>query len=347
MACKLLIVTYEASRRGGIEEVSRQVSLIAEKAENISSKVLIYKKGRISRLISMYKVMFWILLGYKPMVMHPYIFEKISFIMQLFQTKCIVWAYGIDVWGAQGSSKARSIAKASLIIAISSYTKQRILENHPKANTRIIHLSIDSENCQNKFNEKEDNQILTVGRLSSNERYKGHDLVIEALYLLKKRGVRVKYNIVGKGDDLPRLQALTKEFFIEDQVYFHGYVADEEIDEIYSRSFLFVMPSYVIKSKNGIWGGEGFGLVYLEAGLHKLPVIACNEGGQTDCIVDGETGFLVNPNPEEIAEKIELLMNDPDLAQEMGEAGYRHVQNNFSFEHFEKNVVNVIKEVLS
>lgn len=140
---------------------------------------------------------------------------------------------------------------------------------------------------------------------------------------------------------------LYQKKFIEDQVYFHGYVADEEIGEIYSRSFLFVMPSYVIKSKNDIWGGEGFGLVYLEAGLHKLPVIACNEGGQTDCIIDGETGFLVNPHPEEIAEKIELLMNKPELAQKMGEAGYRHVVNNFSFDRFEKNVVNVIKEVLA
>ncbi len=343
MKKKILVVTYGASRDGGIEEVSRQVSYIFNETKNFSCKLLIYKGGRLGIILSTLRVLFWVIVGYQPMIMHPFIFEKVNFITLISQ-KTIVWAYGIDVWGRYGLNKAPAIIKAHKIIAISSYTKERIQENHLSAkNIYVIPLAVDPHrvNCS-QIAPKSDNNIITVSRLAANERYKGHDVVLHALSLLKTKGISPIYNIVGKGDDIERLKKLVEALHLSNQVRFHGYVPDSEIGDIYQRSNIFVMPSFVKKSENEIWGGEGFGLVYLEAGLHRLPVIACDEGGQTDCIIDGKTGFLVKPEPEQVAEKIEILLKNSQLAQEMGEAGYDNVMNNFTFERFKRDVLQLI-----
>jgi phosphatidylinositol alpha-1,6-mannosyltransferase len=71
-------------------------------------------------------------------------------------------------------------------------------------------------------------------------------------------------------------------------------------------------------------GGEGFGIVYLEAGARGLPVVAGNVGGATDAVVHGETGLLIDPtDPDAVAGAIVALLTDKDRARSMGEAGRR------------------------
>jgi phosphatidylinositol alpha-1,6-mannosyltransferase len=80
------------------------------------------------------------------------------------------------------------------------------------------------------------------------------------------------------------------------------------------------MPS---RLPDGGIGGEGFGIVYLEAAAHRLPVVAAREGGAVDA-VDGErSAVLVDPrDPAAVAGALERLLLDRDLAARLGEAGY-------------------------
>ncbi len=72
----------------------------------------------------------------------------------------------------------------------------------------------------------------------------------------------------------------------------------------------------------GGFAGEGFGIVYLEAGVFAKPVVAGNVGGALDAVIDGETGLLVDPDdPLAVAQAITTLLSDRQLAQRLGAGG--------------------------
>ncbi|MEX0374574.1 glycosyltransferase family 4 protein [Spiribacter pallidus] len=342
---KILIISNDFSKNGGIEFLSELVYkaiykhfIVQKFSKRCNNKLIrILKEISIRRSLRGKNLIIF---------MHSFLYNRYKKYIPN-KTKTIIWTHGIEVWGAWGKKKNPNLEYADKVIAVSSFTAERVHENWPSANVSIVNNAIEPFELSNDVEMK--NEIVILSRIDSTEKYKGHELVFESLSILKNSDTAdiPVFHVIGQGDDRDRLEEVVKTLGISDHVIFHGYVDDAELSHIFSRCFAFVMPSFVRINPNDIWGGEGFGLVYLEAGLHKLPVIACNEGGQTDCVIDGETGFLVNPNPDEIAEKIELLMNNPELAHKMGEAGYWHVKNNFLFDHFEKNVVNVIKEVFA
>jgi phosphatidylinositol alpha-1,6-mannosyltransferase len=279
--------------------------------------------------------------------MHPYIFEKFKNIpTYLINYKSICFTYGIDVWGNYGKFRSTNLKNADQVLSVSKYTTLRLISNYPDLKIKTIHLGIDTSIINNTNNIcKNSFEILTVGRLSSTERYTGHDLVIHAIKLLMDKKIHVKYNIVGDGDDIARLKNLCNQINVQDRVNFYGYIDDNEISNIYKKSSVFVMPSTVIERKNAIWGGEGLGLVYLEAGLYKLPVIASNLGGQTDCIINNVTGYLIDPTPENIASKIEILFKSKQIRESMGCAAEKFILEKFTSKNFSNNLLSIIKEI--
>ena len=97
--------------------------------------------------------------------------------------------------------------------------------------------------------------MLIVGRLSSQQRHKGHDHLIEAMPLIVQSVPDAQLVIAGAGDDRERLESKAKQLGLADSVIFTGWLDNAELDRLYSRCALFVMPSE----------GDGFGLVFLEA----------------------------------------------------------------------------------
>ncbi len=348
MRTKVIVISWEFSRRGGIEEVSRQVaeSVKASRALRISvwrypvsNKFSVLARWWLRMTLDKKAIYFF---------MHPYIFEQFRDVWARKDAPAaIVWAHGIEVWGNFGKQKASALPLATKVIASSTYTRERVLENFPQADVSVVPLAVHCGPAYHFRAPQRPFEILSVGRLAGKERYKGHDFVLEALALLKQRGINIHYNIVGSGDDKARLQRRVGELGLNELVEFHGYLADEAAEMVYARSSLFVMPSHVIKRDEELWSGEGLGLVYLEAAGHGLPVIACDEGGQKDCVIDGETGFLVPPNPEIIAGKIEYLMKNRELCRRMGEQGRRFVSRNFTPAKFRASVCDAIGTAMS
>ena len=92
---------------------------------------------------------------------------------------------------------------------------------------------------------------------------------------------------------------------------------------------------------------EGFGLVAVEAMLHNLPVIATKVGGLQDVVLDGETGYLVPPiAPQALAEKIQLLIDQPELRKQMGQKGKARALQHFTAERYCRDVENLYLELL-
>jgi glycosyltransferase involved in cell wall biosynthesis len=95
-------------------------------------------------------------------------------------------------------------------------------------------------------------------------------------------------------------------------------VSDEELDHVYDRADIFAMTS--VNLADSI---EGFGLVYLEASAHGLPVVAHSVGGVPEAVVDGKTGLLVPPHhPQQLTAAFARLIADPALRRQYGSAGF-------------------------
>lgn len=158
--------------------------------------------------------------------------------------------------------------------------------------------------------------VLTVGRLHPR---KGQLVTLEALQALApKFRQQVEYWIVGgqsKGGYEQRLRAAAAGSDV--CVRFFGNIPDDELDTIYDRADIFAMTS--IDYHNSV---EGFGLVYLEASAHGLPVVAHQVGGVPEAVKDGVTGLLVPPDhPAQLTAAFERLISDRSLRQRLGKEG--------------------------
>jgi len=158
--------------------------------------------------------------------------------------------------------------------------------------------------------------VLTVGRLHPR---KGQLLALEALQALPAAlRDRVEYWIVGATGKPPyekTLRAAADRPGLT--VRFLGDVPSARLETIYAQADIFALTS--IDHGHSV---EGFGLVYLEASAHGLPVVAHRVGGVPEAVVDGETGFLVPPrHPAQLTDAFRKLIEDPVLRRAFGEAG--------------------------
>jgi glycosyltransferase involved in cell wall biosynthesis len=182
-------------------------------------------------------------------------------------------------------------------------------------------------------------QILFVSNLIES---KGCYILLEACKILKDKGLSFNCNFVGAAT-----KAILKDEFIEqidlrglsNQVFYLGPKYGNDKNRIFEKSDIFVFPTSYHK--------ECFPLVLLEAMQFSLPVVSTFEGGIPDVVEDNVTGFLVlGEDAVTLAEKLELLISNPELCKEMGKAGNKKYLNSFTLEHFEKNMFNILQDCI-
>lgn len=182
--------------------------------------------------------------------------------------------------------------------------------------------------------------LLSVGRLVTR---KGFDVVLKAVAALKARGRMVRYAIVGEGPDRERLEALAEELGVRDAVTFQGALDTGELSAAYAAADAFIM----VPRAEGP-DIEGYGIVYLEAGLMGAPVIGSRSGGVPEAVKDGETGILVDPDDvEAVADAVERLADDEALRRRMGESGRARVIEEFGAERQAKRFMAAIKQIMA
>lgn len=166
---------------------------------------------------------------------------------------------------------------------------------------------------------------LIVGRMNASERHKGHDELLHAWPSVMQRVPGARLVVVGGGDDVGRLRALTRELGIANAVLFTGVISDRTLAGLRQKARLFVMPAT----------NEGFGLVYLEAMAAGLPCIGTTADAAAEIIVDGVTGLLVQPHdPTAIADAVARLLIDPGYATRLGETGRARAERDYSYVRF-------------
>ena len=161
--------------------------------------------------------------------------------------------------------------------------------------------------------------ILYLGRL---KRYKGVDLVMRALALLRERGLGVRFLVAGRGDYEPELRRLREELGLQSQVELLGFVSEAEQLELFRRSWVHVLAS----------AKEGWGLTNLEAGACATPTVGSDVPGVRDSVRHDRTGLLVpHGDVAALAAALERVLTDDALRARLGD-GARAFAREFSWE---------------
>jgi glycosyltransferase involved in cell wall biosynthesis len=160
--------------------------------------------------------------------------------------------------------------------------------------------------------------LLSVGGL---QKLKGVNHVLEALATLRSRH-DFTYVIVGDGEESRNLRTLARELELEDRVVFCGRLGREEVPQYFSACDLFILGSLT----------EGSGNVLLEAMSSGRPVICTDSGGPPEYVLHGRTGFVVPVGDvQAMAERIRQLLDKPELADSLGEAGRTRMVEGFAY----------------
>ena len=208
----------------------------------------------------------------------------------------------------------KNARSAQKIITASNYMADKI-KNIYKREAKFIELGVNNKVFVND-KRKTREYILFIGKKN---KVKGYDFYLKVKETLKNNA-NIKWIELG---------------FDKDQAKISN---DNELAMIYSKSLCLLCISRQ----------EPLGLTALESISCETPVLAVNEGGYRETVIDGVTGYLLPRDPKTFAEKIKYLMENPDVARKMGEAGREHVKKNFTWEKhvkcLEKYLIQVANE---
>ncbi|MBI2580912.1 glycosyltransferase family 4 protein [Candidatus Woesearchaeota archaeon] len=175
------------------------------------------------------------------------------------------YVYGIEKEGME---------KADAVIAVSGYTRQKIMENYgiPESKIRVVHNAIDKDDIpwigslDHGKSSGSTKTVLYLGRITLQ---KGPDYFVAAAKKALEADPNIRFIIAGSGDMEPRIIEKAAELGIGHNVLFAGFLRDEEIHKAYRMADLYVMPSV----------SEPFGITPLEAVMNQTPVIISKQSG--------------------------------------------------------------------
>ncbi len=245
------------------------------------------------------------------------------FLIKIQKKPFVVWAQGSDVYFQSKIKRLTSkiiLKNADSVIALTEDMKNH-LKNIYEREILIIPNGIDlskfeylpKDNYYSKFGfEKNTKIILYVGTFRP---VKGLKYLIEAMKIIGDKEKRLV--IIGHGKEKDDLENLVKNLNLKDCVTFIGKTPNQEVIRFMASSDVFVLPSL----------SEGFPIVILEAMASGLPIVATKVRGLPEIFKDGQNGFLVEPrNPEKIAEKILLILNDEELSKRISKNNLEEVK---------------------
>ena len=302
--------------------------------------------GKIGAMIAMFFVTVYLVLFRQVREVHAgqlvscgptgYLFQSV------FGIPCFLWLYGGESRTNYSASPLKQriaeflITRCRLLVTNSPTTTRefldfgippgRIIEIVPAVDSGRFSPGPPSERYIRRYNLEGKKILVTVGRLVER---KGHDLVLKAMSLMKDYP-DLHYCIAGAGPYRGRLEELAEELGVSDRVTFLGLVDENDLPDCYRLGDIFVMPNRTIPGKAD--SIEGFGMTFIEAGACGRPVIGGRSGGAFDAVEDGVTGYLIDPEkPDDLAEKITYLLDNPDVCREMGRRGRERAIKSFSW----------------
>jgi phosphatidyl-myo-inositol dimannoside synthase len=251
-------------------------------------------------------------------------------------TRVVPVLVGIEAWEALQPARAHALRRASRAIAISHHTAREF----KRANPEFANLTVDvcwpatptlptapTDTASSSY-------ALIVGRMAANERYKGHDELIDTWTRVRRAVPDARLIVAGSGDDVARLRERVAAAALDGAITFEEHVSAERLATLYRDCAFLVLPSR----------REGFGYVLLEAMFAGRACIG-GKGAAEEIIVPGETGLIVDPaSPDDLANAMIDLFRDPERSARMGAAGRERAVRVFSAERFAQDLERALAQ---
>ena len=257
----------------------------------------------------------------------------------------VLLVYGSEVWNDPSFRRVPFTEIAAVrwcldeVVSISRYTAARMAKvfRLPESRFRLLPCAVDLGDERHRTAARGANghphTLLTVSRMGPKDRYKGIGKVIGSLPRILRDLPDTRYVVVGDGPLRPQLMVQAESTGVADRVDFLGRVDDRRLEETYAASDVFVMPS----------SGEGFGIVFLEAWKHSLPVVCGDRDASAEVVTHGVNGLCVDPESEdEIAGGVLTLLRDRERARRMGERGYQTVLDRYTHPRFRSRLHEIL-----
>jgi len=232
----------------------------------------------------------------------------------------------------------RMVAALDAVVTSSPFAARRIDECYGRA-AGVITLGIDRERLDAAHHQPtRPDRLLTVNYLHPRKRV---DLIVEAVAeLLGRQGDAAPagapvLTIVGDGPERDRLVEMARRLGIGEQVEFAGFVAEEDLPRYYWDA-----ACYVHATRD-----ESFGLSVIEASYCGRPIVAVDEGGVRDTVVDGVTGYRVAATPVAVADGIARVLGAPDGGAGLGEAGRAKIADEFRWSRGAEDLLDIARRV--
>ena len=343
MTSRFIVLTPRLDGRDGISEVSRQVvrALAEESSAGVEAWTLdggcpddMGKPGVTVRSAAgnRARLLRWTIeaairrsfAGTTVVAMHVHL-APLGALLRARGARLAAFLHGIEVWRPLRLRERSALELADRVVANSRHTVEQFRAVNPWWGSRSITVAAlgASPAAANVTPSAERGFVLIVGRLSSAERYKGHDALIDAWPAVLQAVPDARLIVAGDGDDRPRLEARVAAADLTTAIRFTGRVSDDALRGLYQACALFAMPST----------GEGFGLVYVEAMREAKPCLALRAAA--DIIEDGVTGVLLDEaRPAALAAAIAGLLNDGDRRARLGRAAGARAAAEFTEQQF-------------
>jgi glycosyltransferase involved in cell wall biosynthesis len=263
----------------------------------------------------------------------------------------VVHFHGYDITSELNDRSYKSdlsniLEHANAVITASKHIKRLVVLNGcEESKVHVIRYGINVPNELDILDWKErKNDFIFVGRLTLK---KNPIALILAFNLAWKKNSHINLHIVGDGPLKMECIKLCKKLNIEDYVKFHGALSNDLAIDLVKNSKV-----YVQHSVTPITGDqEGFAISLAEAASYKLPVVSTIHNGIPENVIDGITGLLVKEyDYEAMGEKMSYLINNSEIAIEMGGEGHEHIKslcsNERRIEEVSMLLTNIVKNTM-
>jgi len=324
-----------AAIRRMVDESSLEVLALADSSMDVQGARIRRAAGSRLRFIG------WALrasLGRRPdvvVVLHAHLAPAVL-PLRYRGSKLVVFLHGIEAWRPLRGLRGVALRRADALVANSHHTVRRFRDANPssaRCEVQVCHLGVPAaELSEAPPVVPPDSFALIVGRMAGEERYKGHDLLLDIWPAVMSNAPNARLVIVGDGDDRQRLETRARERGVTENVTFLGRVSRDVLTTLYRDCAFYVMPS----------AEEGFGLVFLEAMRAGKACIA-GAGAAAEIVQDGVTGVIVDPRaPADVLAAVVRLFREPDTRKAMGKAAEVRFHAHFSAAHFQERLLTAL-----
>lgn len=208
-----------------------------------------------------------------------------------------------------------------------------------RSKIEIIPIGVDA--AFHPVRKEMDIDIFFLSVLDQFHHFKGIEILFDAVRMIAQDRPNLRVAIGGGGPELFHYMARVRDLGIERQVRFVGYIPQEEMNDWYTRSRIFILPS----TDPAL---ETFGIVLLEAMAAGRPVITTEITGPADDIRSWGAGIIVRRNsPSDLARAITTLLEDEDIANQMGARGRQLVEKQYKWPAIAVQIEGIYKKLLN